>query len=461
MIEKNTIAAIATSSKSGSISIIRVSGEDALAKVSEIFFNSEGRKIDLTSVKTHTVHYGFICDAEKMPVDEALVLVMRAPRSYTAETVVEIQCHGGYLICQLILQTLLKTGVRIAEPGEFTKRAFLNGRIDLSQAEAVMDVIQAENKIALGNSFSQLRGNIKEKISALREMLLTDIAFLEAGLDDPEHISLDDFSHTLSSHVSYLMGELATLLENSANGRVIKEGVRTAIVGKPNVGKSSFMNFMLREDRAIVTDVPGTTRDILEEELQIGLAVFRLIDTAGIHETDDVVERIGIEKTKQAIRDADFILCILDASSPLEEEDKILLEACRQKKGILLLNKSDLDCVLDIPELEKITSKKIMRISSVTGDGIDELEKEITSLFLSGEMDYNKEIYITNMRQKQEIWNAKESLCRLRESIDSGMPEDFYTIDMTDAYESLGRIIGETIEDDIVDKIFRDFCMGK
>lgn len=461
MIEKNTIAAIATSSKNGSISIIRISGEEALVCASKIFFSAGGESIDLTNCQTHTIHYGFICDDKGKTVDEAIVLIMKAPRSYTAEDVVEIQCHGGYLICQMVLQLLIQAGARVAEPGEFTKRAFLNGRIDLSQAEAVMDVIQSENKIALGNSVSQLRGNIKEKIKNLREILLTDIAFLEAGLDDPEHISLDEFSGTLSSHVEILQKEVSSLLEKSGNGRIIKEGIRTVIVGRPNVGKSSFMNCMLREDRAIVTDVPGTTRDTLEEELQIGLAAFRLIDTAGIHETEDVVESIGIEKTKKAIEQADFVLCILDASSQITEEDRQILKLCTDKQGIILLNKSDMESRIKEEDIYSVCRKKILHISAATGDGIDELEQEITSLFISGDIDYNKEIYITNARQKQALLDTKESLSRLEESIQSGMPEDFYSIDMTDAYEHLGKIIGETVEDDIIDKIFHDFCMGK
>lgn len=461
MLEKNTIAAIATSSKNGSISIIRVSGEDALSFVSEIFCSTNGEKIDLTECETHTIHYGFICDTDKTMIDEALVLVMKAPRSYTAEDVVEIQCHGGYLICQMILKTLLKTGVSIAKPGEFTERAFLNGRLDLSQAESVMDMIQAENQIALGNSLSQLRGKIKEKIKEMREILLTDIAFLEAGLDDPEHISLDNFTDTLLLHINKLKNDVCSLIEKSANGRIIKEGVHLAIVGKPNVGKSSFMNCMLRENRAIVTDVPGTTRDTLEEELQLGIASFRLIDTAGIHETDDTVEKIGIEKSMQAIENADFVLCILDASSPLSKEDILILNECENKKGMILLNKSDLELVTEEKDIQKISTKNIIRISAKTGDGVEKLENEITSLFLNGEIDYNKDIYITNMRQKQTLLEAEESLCRVMESISSAMPEDFYTIDMTDAYESLGKIIGETVEDDIVDKIFREFCMGK
>lgn len=461
MIGEKTIAAIATSSKNGSISIIRVSGGEALSCVSRIFCNAAGEPVDLTECQTHTIQYGFICDENKKTVDEVLVLIMKSPRSYTAEDVVEIHCHGGHLICQMVLQLLLQNGVRAAEPGEFTKRAFLNGRIDLSQAEAVMDVIQAENQIALGNSLSQLRGNIKDKIKNLREILLTDIAFLEAGIDDPEHISLDDFSVTLSSHVEMLQKEVSSLLVNSGNGRIIKEGIRTVIVGRPNVGKSSFMNRMLREDRAIVTDVPGTTRDTLEEEVQIGPVVFHLIDTAGIHETEDVVESIGIEKTKDAIEKSDFVLCILDAGSQITEEDISILQLCRDKQGMILLNKSDLDSRITEEDIYDICPKKIFHISATNGDGIEELEEEITSLFLSEDIDYNKEIYITNVRQKQALLDTKESLSRLEESIQSGMPEDFYSIDMTDAYEHLGKIIGETVEDDIVDKIFRDFCMGK
>lgn len=461
MFEEKTIAAIATSSKNGSISIIRVSGREALSCVSKIFYNSDGESIDLTKCQTHTIQYGFICDENGNTVDEVLVLIMKSPRSYTAEDVVEIHCHGGHLICQMVLQLLLNTGIRAAEPGEFTKRAFLNGRIDLSQAEAVMDVIQAENQIALGNSLSQLRGNIKEKIKNLREILLTDIAFLEAGIDDPEHISLDEFSDTLLSHVEMLKKEVSLLLENSGNGRIIKEGIRTVIAGRPNVGKSSFMNRMLREDRAIVTDVPGTTRDTLEEELRIGPAVFRLIDTAGIHETEDVVESIGIEKTKKAIEKADFVLCILDAASQITEEDISILNLCKEKQGIVLMNKSDLKSMIKEEDIYDICPKKILHISASTGEGMEELEQEITSLFLSEDIDYNKEIYITNVRQKQALLDTMKSLERLEESIQSGMPEDFYSIDMTDAYEYLGKIIGETVEDDIVNKIFHDFCMGK
>lgn len=465
MFYEDTVAAIATSSKDGSISVIRVSGKDAIRQVSQIFYQVKGEKwnqIALEVKESHTIQYGFICDKEKHEIiDEVLVLLMRAPKSYTAEDVVEIQCHGGYLICQMILELLVRNGVRIAEPGEFTKRAFLNGRLDLSQAESVMDIIQADSKLALGNSLSQLRGNVRSKIAEIREVLLENIAFLEAALDDPEHISLDNFSETLSEHVDQIEKQLAHLIENSENGRIIKEGVHTVIVGKPNVGKSSFMNRILKEDRAIVTDIPGTTRDTLEEELRIGSTLLTLIDTAGIHETEDVVESIGITKAKQSMEKADLVLCVLDSSEHLSDEDMQILRDCQDKKGIILLNKSDLEQKLSIAEIEKITDKPVLNFSASTGDGLEELEHRIHQMLLTEEIDYNKEIYITNLRQKQALLDAAESIRRLRESIDAQMPEDLYSIDMTDAYESLGKIIGETIEDDIVDKIFKDFCMGK
>lgn len=464
MFYEDTIAGIATSSQNGSISVIRVSGEKAVEKVSQIFCNRSHESIDLTNKESHTIHYGFIYDEEQL-IDEVMVLLMLSPRSYTTEDVVEIQCHGGFLICQLVFKTLMKQGIRAAEPGEFTKRAFLNGRLDLSQAESVMDVIQAESRLALGNSMSQLRGRIKENIMKMRETLLTDTAYLEAALDDPEHISLDDFPSVLRPHVEALQKEIAHLLKNGENGRLIKEGIKTVIVGKPNVGKSSFMNCILREERAIVTDIPGTTRDTLEEDLKIGSTKLRLIDTAGIHTTEDKVENIGIKKAEQSLEEADMIILVLDAGSGLEEEDLQILEKCRKKPGVILLNKSDLDPVISCKEIERnkelSENKKIISFSSKTGDGMEELEKAIEDMVFKEKIDYNSEIYITNMRQKQALMDAGQSLNRVMDSIDMGMPEDLYTIDLCDAYESLGKIIGETVEEDIIEKIFHDFCMGK
>lgn len=461
MINQDTIAAIATSSKNGSISVIRVSGLESLSLVSKVFYNRKNENIDLSSCDSHTIQYGFIGRNEKEMLDEVLVLIMKAPRSYTAEDVVEIQCHGGSFICQAILNLLIETGVRIAEPGEFTKRAFLNGRIDLSQAESVMDMIQAKSKLSLENSLNQLRGNIKEKIVALREIILTDIAFIEAALDDPEHISLDNFSETLCSHVEDLQKEVNHLIENSNNGRIIKEGIRTAIVGKPNVGKSSFLNCILRENRAIVTDIAGTTRDTLEEELMIGNTLIHLIDTAGIHDTEDKIETIGIEKAKQSIKESDFVICILDSSEKISDEDRYVLDETKERPGVILLNKSDLLPQISMEDIKEEWNKKVLNFSAKTGEGLKELEDYLNQLFIQDKISYNDDIYITNIRQRQALLDTAESLGRVKESIELCVPEDLYSIDLVNAYEALGKIVGETIEDDIADKIFKDFCMGK
>lgn len=461
MFYEDTIAAIATSSKNGSISVIRVSGENALPIVSQIFYNRKGKKINLSSCGTHTIQYGFICDEQKNRMDEVLVLIMKAPRSYTVEDVVEIHCHGGHYICQEILKLLIENEVRIAEPGEFTKRAFLNGRLDLSQAESVMDVIQSKSKIALENSLNQLKGTVKEKIVSLRERILEDVAYLEAALDDPEHISLDDFSNNIEEHVKNLLQELQHLLENSKNGRLIKEGIYTVIVGKPNVGKSSLLNCLLRENRAIVTDVPGTTRDTLEEDIVIGNTLLHLIDTAGIHESENKVECIGIEKTKESIEKADFAICVLNHNEAISKEDKEVLQLIEKKDGVILLNKNDLPAAFDKKDIKQYSEKRVISFSAKKGKGLDELENYLQELFIENKIDANEEIYITNIRQRQALLDAKDSLVKVKESIALGMPEDMYTIDLTNAYESLGLIIGETIEEDIIEKIFRDFCMGK
>ena len=386
---------------------------------------------------------------------------MRSPRSYTAEDVVEIHCHGGHYICQVILNLLIRVGVRTAEPGEFTKRAFLNGRLDLSQAEAVMDVIRSKSKMALENSIQQLKGTVKTKIAYLRSLILEDVAYLEAALDDPEHISLDDFSENIGGHVEHLLQEIDHLIENCSNGKIIREGIRTVIAGKPNVGKSSLLNCMLRENRAIVTDVPGTTRDTLEEDIVIGNVLLHLIDTAGIHETENKVERIGIEKTKNSVESADFVIVVLDASEEISKEDQEIFQLCEECPGVVLLNKTDLPQKLTQKELDSFTKKAVISFSAMTGEGLEELEQFIKQQFIEQKIETKDELYITNVRQKEALFQARESLKRVKESIELGMPEDLYAIDLTDAYESLGKIIGETIEEDIIDKIFKDFCMGK
>lgn len=460
MSDQETIAAIATSSQNGSISVIRVSGEEAFSLVSQIFCDGKGNPMNLNQFQTHTIQYGFIYDGEKR-IDEVLVLLMRGPRSYTAEDVVEIHCHGGHYICQVILNLLISKGVRAAEPGEFTKRAFLNGRLDLSQAEAVMDVIQSKSEIALENSIQQLKGAVRKKIEFLRNIILEDVAYLEAALDDPEHISLDDFSENIAGHVEHLLRETNHLIENCNNGRIIREGIHTVIAGKPNVGKSSLLNCMLRENRAIVTDVPGTTRDTLEEDVVIGNTLLHLIDTAGIHETENKVESIGIEKTKESLQKADFVIVVLDASEKLSQEDREIFSLSSGCPGVVLLNKTDLPQKLMSEEIQSFTEKEIISFSAVTGEGLEQLEEIINQQFIEQKIETNNELYITNARQKEALFQTRESLQKVKESIELGMPEDLYAIDLTDAYESLGKIIGETIEEDIIEKIFKDFCMGK
>ena len=357
--------------------------------------------------------------------------------------------------------------MRIAEPGEFTKRAFLNGRIDLSQAESVMDVIQSKSMISLDNSIAQLRGNIKGKISELRNILLSDLSFLEAALDDPEHISLDGYSEKLKRNIDSVKNEIDHLLINSQNGKIIKEGIYTAIIGKPNVGKSSFLNCILREERAIVTNIPGTTRDTLEEDVRVGSVFLHFIDTAGIHKTDDLIENIGIQKAKDSIEKANFIICILDATSELTSEDLYILEQLKENNGVILLNKNDQHAilskenVLDVIQNKFHYNRKILNFSAKTGEGLRELEDYIYNLFLNDSISYNDEIYITNARQQCNLIDASKSIEQLLESINLGMPEDLFSIDLMNAYESLGKIIGETVEEDLINKIFQDFCMGK
>lgn len=458
MFQSDTIAAIATASTGGGVSIIRVSGEEAVEKVEPILSFSSKK---LSEFSSHTVHYGHVVDGTGKFVDEVLVLIMKGPNSYTREDVVEIQCHGSALICQEILDLLLSTGVRMAEPGEFTKRAFMNGRIDLSQAEAVMDLIESKSRYALQSSMSQLNGIIKDKVIELRKMILDDVAFIEAALDDPEHISLEGFVDQLEQNVQYSISELKKMIDNYRNGRLIRQGVQTVIIGKPNVGKSSFLNAILGTDRAIVTDVPGTTRDTLEEDVRLGDLLLHLVDTAGIHDTSDPVERIGIERAKENMGRADFCILILDGSCELTDADKHLLEVISDLNGVVLLNKNDLDVKVQEEDIRIYTDKRIISFSTMTGSGKHELEELIKEQFYLDQLSFNDEIYISNERQKQAVVSSYESLQQVKNSIELGLGEDFYTIDLMSAYESLGSMIGESLDDDLADTIFRKFCMGK
>ena len=454
----DTIAAIATAMTSSGIGIIRISGGQAFEVIEKIFKKKNGGKIDLS--RSHTVQYGYICDQDEV-IDEVLVLIMKGPHSYTAEDTVEIDCHGGVLMMKKILETVIQYGARPAEPGEFTKRAFLNGRIDLSQAEAVIDVINAQNEYALKSSVSQLKGKMSEKVKALREKIIYEIAYIESALDDPEHISLDGYGEELAKKLEPMVKELERLIASADNGKVMSEGVKTVILGKPNAGKSSLMNVLVGEERAIVTDIAGTTRDTLEEHIRLRGISLNVVDTAGIRDTEDVVEKIGVTKARTAAEDADLIIYVVDASVPLDENDRDIIEMIRNRKAVVLLNKTDLEQVVSVEELEKQTGHRVIPVSAKAETGIEELEKEIQSMFYQGDIDFNDEVYVTNIRHKTALTESLSSLKLVQKSIEDGMPEDFYSIDLMNAYEQLGTIIGEAVEDDLVNEIFSKFCMGK
>ena len=461
--KNDTIAAISTAVSPSGIGIIRISGEEAL-RIADRIYRSPGGKKKLSAQQTHTIHYGYIMDGEDV-VDEVLVSVMRAPKTFTAEDTVEINCHGGVYAMKRVLETVLKNGARPAQAGEFTKRAFLNGRMDLSRAEAVIDIIQAKNEYALKSSVSQLKGSVQKRIKKLREEILYETAYVESALDDPEHISLDGFSGEIGEKNRRWMGELNRLIASADNGKIITEGIRTVILGKPNAGKSSLLNLLLGEERAIVTDVAGTTRDTLEENVNINGLTLRLIDTAGIRRTKDLVEQIGVERAKETAQMADLIIYVVDASVPLDENDRQIMELIRGKKTLVLLNKSDLETVVEKEDIQAILGDSraaaILTISAREQTDAREIENTIQELFFHGELSFNDEVYITNTRQKAELVEAFESLAQLKNSLDMEMPEDFYTIDLMNAYEALGRITGESVEEDLVNEIFGRFCMGK
>ena len=455
----DTIAAIATAMSNSGIGIVRISGDEALEVADRIFRPKKGSR-KVSDMETHTIHYGYVVDGEEV-VDEVMLLIMKAPRSYTCEDTIEIDCHGGVLVMKKILETVLKYGARPAEPGEFTKRAFLNGRIDLSQAESVIDVINAQNELALKSSVSQLQGAVLEKIKAIRAVVLHEIAFIESALDDPEHVSLEGYPEQLHEIMSDAHSKVKKLLDSSDNGQMLKEGINTAIVGKPNAGKSSLLNILVGEERAIVTEIAGTTRDILQEQIQIGGIGLNVIDTAGIRDTEDIVEKIGVNKSREYIEKADLIIYVVDSSTELDENDQEIIEAIQNKKAIVLLNKSDLDAKTDASVLQTQLSKPILSISAKNNTGIHELETLIEEMFFSGKLSFNDEVYITNIRQKNALAEAQNSLKMVLQSIADGMPEDFFTIDMMNAYEALGSIIGESVGEDLVNEIFSKFCMGK
>ncbi len=459
--KNDTIAAISTAVTNSGIGIIRVSGEQAISVVDRIYRSKDSKK-KLSLQPSHTIHYGFIMDGEEV-IDEVLVSLMRAPKSYTTEDVVEINCHGGIYSLRRVLDTVIRHGARPAEPGEFTKRAFLNGRIDLSQAEAVIDVINAKNEFALKSSLSQLKGSVHEKIVCQRGKLLEELAFIEAALDDPEHISLDGYEGKLEQETEQILREIQALIRSADNGHIIKEGIQTVILGKPNAGKSSVLNALLQEERAIVTEVAGTTRDVLEAAFSLDGILLNLVDTAGIRATEDLVEKIGVEKAKEKAEQADLVIYVVDSSTEPDENDREIMNFLTEKKAIILLNKSDLPPVTTVETIEKMTGKAfpVLAVSAKEQKGLDLLEKQIQEMFYDGEVSFNDEIYITNARQKEALIRAEDSLKKVLLSIENQMPEDFFSIDLMDAYASLGEIIGESVGEDLVNEIFAKFCMGK
>lgn len=469
--QTDTIAAIATAVSDSGIGIIRISGSDALLVADKVYRSPKNQK-KLSQAASHTIHYGYIYDEDEL-IDEVMVAVMRSPHSYTTEDTVEINCHGGILVMNRILETVLHHGARLAQPGEFTKRAFLNGRIDLSKAEAVMDLIHSKNEFAMKASVNQLKGSVSAKVRSLREDILYEIAFIESALDDPEHISLEGYPDKLMAKTRGLSQELKKLIDSADNGKMLKDGIRTVILGKPNAGKSSLLNVLVGEDKAIVTSVAGTTRDVLEESIKLHGIGLNMIDTAGIRDTEDEVEKIGVEKARKYANQADLVIYVVDSSRELDKNDEEIIELIRDKKVIVLLNKTDLEPVVteeqikdkfrEIYEGEEKhdDSLHVIRTSTKDNTGIDEFEKTIQDMFFAGRIAVNDEIYITNQRHKEALVEAYDSLKMVQKSLEDEMPEDFYSIDLMSAYAALGRIIGEEVGEDLVNEIFSKFCMGK
>ncbi len=472
----DTIVAVATALSDAGIGIIRVSGDEAFEIVNKLFVNKYG-KHSLLKYDTHTIHYGYFGyfsendDWKANIVDEVMVTVMKAPNTYTKEDTVEINCHGGVLLLQKVLELIVQNGARIAEPGEFTKRAFLNGRIDLAKAEAVIDVIHSQNEFALTSSVNQLKGSVSDAVKSLREEIIYEIAFIESALDDPEHISLDGYEEHLQEKMESVLYRLDKLIASADNGKMLKEGINTVIVGKPNAGKSSLLNRMVGEERAIVTDIAGTTRDVLQESIKLHGIGLNIIDTAGIRSTEDVVEKIGVERAKEYAGKADLILYVVDASVPLDDSDREIMSVIKDKKVIVLLNKSDLDTVVTEEKICKALeidsgsiycqTIKIIRTSTKENLGMEEFENVIKEMFFQGQIKANDEVIITNMRHKEALMDARDSLNMVMNSLENHMPEDFYSIDLMSAYASLGTIIGEEVGEDLVNEIFAKFCMGK
>ncbi|MBR3792266.1 MAG: tRNA uridine-5-carboxymethylaminomethyl(34) synthesis GTPase MnmE [Clostridia bacterium] len=455
--ENRTIAAISTPIGVGGIAVIRLSGDRAIEIADKAFVGKD----KLCEVDTHTVHYGHIVDNASKKIDEVLVTVMRAPRSYTCEDVVEISTHGGLVSSKGVLKRLIELGAYHAEAGEFTKRAFLNGRIDLSQAEAVIDIINSRTTLARDNALLQSEGSLSERINSIRDRLLKLAASMQVIIDYPDEELEDVTCEDIKVRANEAEKDIDALIMTSENGKIIKEGIKTAIVGKPNVGKSSLLNFLAKEERAIVTDIAGTTRDVIEESVNVDGVMLVLSDTAGIRETDDTVEKIGVEKSIKSIENSDFVIVMLDSTTKPDDEEIKLLEKTKNKKRIVVINKTDIGEGSIVEEIKKITDCEPIEISVKTGEGTQKLIDKIKKLYNIGELSQSDGVIVTNMRHISALTNAKDALKRVQDSIECGMPSDIASIDLNLAIEALGEITGAVVSDDIVSAVFHDFCVGK
>ena len=456
--QNDTIAAIATGLTASGIGIVRMSGPESFSVISRIFTRKDGTPGDFS--RPGRIHYGFV-NVSRETSDEVLVMNMKAPHSYTGEDTIEIDCHGGPLMMKRVLEAVLSAGARLAEPGEFTKRAFLNGRIDLAQAEAVIDVINAKNDDSIKASTSQLKGSVSKKVGELREKLIRSCAYIEAALDDPEHYDLTGYAEELLPILTEILSELEKLIASYRYGKVVKEGINTCILGKPNAGKSSLLNALLGEERAIVTDIPGTTRDAIRESITFDGLTLNIIDTAGVRETEDTVEKIGVEMAYRFAENADLILYVIDSSAPQDDSDRMIMNFIEKKglKAICLYNKCDLDPA-GTKNPENV-SRETLRVSTVTGEGIGELMNKIRDMFVDGSVRLNDQVVITIERHVELLNKAAASVKNAVSSVESGMPEDFWTIDLMDAYTALGLITGQETGEDLINRIFSEFCMGK
>ncbi|MFR4968297.1 tRNA uridine-5-carboxymethylaminomethyl(34) synthesis GTPase MnmE [Lactobacillus kalixensis] len=455
--EFDTISAISTPIGEGGISIVRTSGEDAIKIVNEIF-----KGADLSKVPTHTVHYGHIVDpATGKTIDEVMATVFRAPKTFTREDIVEISCHGGIVVTNHILQLILAQGARMADPGEFTKRAFVNGRIDLTQAESVMDIIRAKTDKARQVAVGQLEGGLMHKVKAMRQEILDTLANVEVNIDYPEYDADQVTAKQMADTSKDVISQIDKLLKTAQEGTILRNGLATAIVGQPNVGKSSLLNYLTQSDKAIVTDVAGTTRDTLEEYVSVKGVPLKLIDTAGIHKTDDKVEQIGVERSQAALKKADLVLLLIDGSQALSDEDKVLIKATQDKKRIIILNKLDLGQKITVDELKEKTGSEVISTSILQEKNLDELEDLIKKLFFSGIENSNDQIMVTNQRQSGLLAKAKRELEDVVQAVNDDIPVDIAQIDFNGAWDTLGEITGDSAPDELINTLFSQFCLGK